>query len=242
MTPPAIAVGAGSMWSVRLICDLDGTLVDSYSGIKAALQEALAAVGGSAAEPLDRWIVGPPLDELLHRTIGHMDPTTIAKARQVFVEVYDHDACKQAEPFRGVQQMLEHLLAAGARLGLATNKRSIPTNAILDARGWRSMFMDVETVDSPPGYPRKKSDMLREIMRRDAATRSSPYYLGDTAADAVAAQEASVPFILAEWGAVLSTEPTAGFVASSPAAVLQYLTGAARTPPMSLLRNHFRGL
>ena len=228
MTPSAIERHKDSMRDVLLICDLDGTLVDSYSGIKAALQEALSAVDCSAAEPLDRWIVGPPLDELLRRAVGLTNPTTLAKARQVFVEFYDHAACKQSEPFCGVKDMLDNLMDRGVKLGLATNKRVKPTNAILKANGWQSIFIDVQAVDSKAGHARTKSEMLEDILRRNASAASSSFYLGDTLADAVAAEEVSVPFVLAAWGATPLSKAGASFVAASPGAVLPYLANASR--------------
>ena len=57
---------------------------------------------------------------------------------------------------------------------------------------------------------------------------SSSFYLGDTLADAVAAEEVSVPFVLAAWGATPLSKAGASFVAASPGAVLPYLANASR--------------
>lgn len=217
--------------NVLLICDLDGTLIDSYLGIREALQVALSAVGIPMAEPPGRWIVGPPLDELLHRAATGGDAATLARARQVFVDVYDRDTCKRATPFEGVNEMLKDLLAQGVRLGLATNKRLAPTTEILTSRDWHSIFTVVEAVDSRPGHPRRKADMLGDILRGHAVRPAAAYYLGDTEADAVAAQEAGIPFILAAWGVASPVGAGEAFVAHSPDAVSRYVSGAAHVHP-----------
>jgi hypothetical protein len=58
------------MHSPLLICDLDGTLVDSQPGILEALRQACFAVGIEPLRPLDGTLVGPPLDELLQNVTG----------------------------------------------------------------------------------------------------------------------------------------------------------------------------
>lgn len=231
MTPNLTKDCQESSRHVLLICDLDGTLIDSYLGIREALEFALSAVGIPMAEPPGRWIVGPPLDELLHRAAAGGDATTLARARQVFVDVYDRDTCKQATPFEGVDKMLEDLLAKGVRLGLATNKRLAPTTEILKSRGWLSIFAVVEAVDSRLGRPRRKADMLGDILRGRAVMPSSAYYLGDTEADSLAAQEARVPFILAGWGPVWPVGVGEAFVARSPDAVSRYVIEAPQVDP-----------
>jgi phosphoglycolate phosphatase len=208
-----------------LICDLDGTLVDSYPGIAEALLHASASVGVALRRPPDRSIVGPPLDELLRAAVGQVDAATFARLREAFVAAYDGGACRLATPFAGVPEMLDAVRAAGHVLALATNKRLAPTRAILDALGWTSLFAAVETVDSSPGGQRTKSRMLMEACAAVAAGRLRPVYLGDTAADVRAARDASIPCILATWG--YDTRPQAAdCVARTPATVIELLRRA----------------
>lgn len=182
-----------------LICDLDGTLVDSYPGIAEALLHASASVGVALRRPPDRSIVGPPLDELLRAAVGQVDAATFARLREAFVAAYDGGACRLAAPFAGVPEMLDAVRAAGHVLALATNKRLAPTRAILDALGWTSLFAAVETVDSRPVKTRDKAEMLVDI-RQDVPGPSMVIYLGDTADDLRAASVAEMPCILATWG------------------------------------------
>lgn len=217
------------MRNVFVIFDLDGTLIDSYEGIKAALEASLSAVGSTMAEPLDRWIVGPPLDDLLRRAMGNAIPTMLAKAREVFVDTYDRDACKRAEPFPGVHEMLEQLRIRGVELGLATNKRLRPTTAILESRGWQAMFTAVDAIDSKPGPTRTKTHMLKDMLFRRAASLNSAVYIGDTEADLLAARNADITFIHAAWDGPKPIGTEAAAVALSPGDVLRFVSDGPQT-------------
>jgi phosphoglycolate phosphatase len=181
-----------------LICDLDGTLVDSQPGILEALRQACFTAGIEPLRPLDGTLVGPPLDELLQSVTGLPAGDSLDRLRGAFTDIYDGGACRLTIPFTGVEQMLHAVIARGCGLALATNKRHIPTASILESLGWQSLFGVVETVDSRPPYSRSKARILRDIL--DASSPAAAAYLGDTAADVTAALEVSLPCILAGWG------------------------------------------
>jgi len=213
-----------------LICDLDGTLVDSYAGIRQALQGALAAMGLRPAEALGRWIVGPPLDDILTRTIGGREPQVLSRVRDLFKQSYDGGACRLAQAYEGVDAMLHDVLAAGGRLALATNKRRDPTTMILESCGWQDVFWVVETVDSQLGSYRAKSDMLVDILRRKRGGRSECFYLGDTPADASAARQVGIRFLHAAWGGGMDRVDGAVVNALDPATVSRFIRSGGGRP------------
>jgi phosphoglycolate phosphatase len=181
-----------------LICDLDGTLVDSHQGVAEAIRRTCCAVGIEPREPLDESLVGPPLDEVLRRVTGLCAANAIDRLRNIFIEAYDNVAVQLTVPFEGAEEMLRSVRARGYGLALATNKRHKPTVLILEALGWKNLFEIIEAVDSRTESPRPKSGMLRDIVA--ISSPPSAAYLGDTVADGTAAREASMPFLLAGWG------------------------------------------
>lgn len=201
-----------------LICDLDGTLVDSRPGIAETLRQACLAAGIEPRTPIDGSLIGPPLDELLTRVTGLAAGESLDRLRSIFIETYDGAGCRRTVPFVGVQGMLESLLARGVGLALATNKRQTPTRLILKARGWDRFFDVVETVDSRTPGLRPKSRMLRDIVGELSPSMAA--YLGDSAADVDAAREASLPCILAGWGYGECRGDMTTTVAAHPADVL----------------------
>jgi len=208
-----------------LICDLDGTLVDSFPGIAAALLRACTAVGIQPGKLPDRSMVGPPLDDLLRMVAGPTDDATLARLREEFVTAYDGEACRLSAPFPGIEDMLIAVRARGDTLALATNKRLAPTLAILDALGWRGFFPQVEAVDSRAGGPRTKARMLLDLCAEDVPSRRATVYLGDTEADVRAARAAGLPCILAAWGYATDARG-AERVARSPLSVIAWLDEA----------------
>lgn len=209
-----------------LICDLDGTLVDSFAGIAAAVRGACKAEGIEPQITIDRAIVGPPLDTMLRMVAGPVDPTALGRLRSAYIEFYDTEAYSLARPFQGVAALLTDVTAAGHVVTLATNKRLAPTRRILDACGWAATFAAVEAVDSRPGRSRTKAEMLIDA-RADVGPRGdSCFYLGDTDADVEAAREAGMPCIRAAWGPGVVIELAAEFLARSPEEVAQLLARA----------------
>jgi phosphoglycolate phosphatase len=187
-------------------------------------------MGLRPAEAIGRWIVGPPLDEILARAIGSREPDVLSRARQLFKETYDGGACRLALAYEGVDAMLHDVLAGGGRLVLATNKRLQPTAMILECRGWKDLFSAVETVDSRAGVARGKPEILADILR-EAANRSGSFYLGDTPADASAAVQVGIPFLYAAWGGGVDRVEGAAVHAQHPAAVAQIVfSGGGRSP------------
>jgi phosphoglycolate phosphatase len=188
------------MHSPLLICDLDGTLVDSQPGILEALRQACIAARIEPIRPLDGTLIGPPLEELLQSVTGLPAGEALDRLRVTFTDIYDGGACRLTVPFPGVDQMLASFRSRGIGLALATNKRQKPTTEILHALGWQDHFHPVETIDSRSPLKRSKAKMLHDILALDNRLPSSAAYLGDTAADVDASSEASLPCILAGWG------------------------------------------
>lgn len=208
-----------------LICDLDGTLIDSFAGIAEAVRFACESVGVGLPVPITRSLMGPPLDDLLRSIAGPVEPEVFARLREAFIEDYDRRACRLAVPFAGVSEMLKTVRSRGHALALATNKRLVPTKAILETLGWSSVFAKVETVDSRPGARRRKDQMLEAILQ-EWPGRAAVLYLGDTADDTRAAAAAKIPCILATWGQTGKVEGTAT-MAATPQDVTAYLEAAS---------------
>lgn len=210
-----------------LICDLDGTLVDSFPGIAAALRSACGTLGVMPAAPIDHRLVGPPLDDMLRAVSGTSDAPTLDQLRRAFVAAYDGGDCLLSSPFEGVDPMLALIRRRGYALALATNKRLGPTRCILEGLGWTDMFEFVETIDSRFGPNRKKATMLEDICRSTRCEPRNTFYLGDMEADVIAAKAAGTNFILAAWGGPApSTDARANdarVVAMNPMKVVEFL-------------------
>ena len=205
-----------------LICDLDGTLIDSSDGILKAMELAFTSSGFRLADRLTKNIIGPPLEETLSRLLRTADSSVIKRLKEAFVKIYDSEICELCHPFEGINEMLKATLEEGHVLALATNKRNVPTQKILKALHWQDYFGEVETSDLYSPKPQAKSTMLKNIVNRLPAFEQV-FYLGDTEADVLAAQEAGVSCLLAEWGYGELKNSTGCIGVANPKSLLKYL-------------------
>ncbi|MFC6063071.1 HAD hydrolase-like protein [Streptomyces ochraceiscleroticus] len=105
-----------------LLLDLDGTLVDSASGITAGVATALAALGVPVpdADTL-RSFVGPPMYQTFREVIG-LDEPTAQQALRLYRADYAEYGALASTVYDGVLALLEVLATAGLPMAVATSK------------------------------------------------------------------------------------------------------------------------
>jgi len=182
------------------IFDLDGTLVDSSSGILTSLSFAFAALNISPASALSSSLIGPPLNDTFQLLSPESDTKTLDKLIFKFKDHYDTSGFQQTNPFPGVEQMLLSLADADISLHIATNKRQRPTSQITEALGWTTLFEQVLSPDSfSPALPSKAAILTKLLVEANLDAKDC-LYIGDRLDDYNAALEVGISFALAEWG------------------------------------------
>lgn len=191
----------------EIIFDLDGTLIDSASGILAAFEGAFEACGLAPQQSLTAAIIGPPLMETLAKLAGTDDLPVLQPLAEAFKANYDEHGYRLTTIFPGVGEMLAELTARGYQLHIATNKRILPTRRILNHLAWEHYFSGVYALDAFDPPIKSKSRMLQEILTRRELNPQHTFYIGDRQEDGTAADANAMPFLLAVWG---YDEPNAG--------------------------------
>ncbi len=182
---------------MRIVFDLDGTLIDSAPDIHAAGNAVLEAEGLPPI-PYDqaRSFIGNGarlfIERMERASAGTTDPLRTERLRRLFAIHYERaHALTRAYP--GVPQALAALGAAGWRLGLCTNKPIAPTRAVLAHFRWTPLFATLVGGDSLPVMKPDPAPLLKAM----AALGEGPVvYVGDSEVDAATAQAAGVPFAL----------------------------------------------
>ena len=183
-----------------IIFDLDGTLVDSSSGILFSISEAFNESSRILSAPLTSELIGPPLGQTLRLLCPLAEEPELASLASSFKSHYDTMGFKRTIPFPGVDEMLQSLAKAEITLHIATNKRKRPTSQIVDLMGWSSLFDLVLSPDSVnPALP-SKAAILDKLLAEASLDAQDCLYIGDRLDDYNAAQEIGIPFALAEWG------------------------------------------
>ncbi len=182
-----------------LICDLDGTLVDSAPDLTSAVNDLLAeATRPPLSEAAVRRMVGDGVAKLVERALaasgGVPDARTLADYVARYLAFYEGRMTELTRPYTGAVETLSDLKSAGWRLAVCTNKPEAPSRHLLAALGLGGLFEavaggDTFTVRKPdPGHVQGVLDIL-------GAAPGDAVMLGDSLNDVLAARAAGLPVI-----------------------------------------------
>jgi phosphoglycolate phosphatase len=187
-----------------IIFDLDGTLIDSAPGILKGFELAFKSLNQPIRGSLSPDIIGPPMRETLERLLGYHDPIVLDQLINAFKLKYDSVGYRDSTVYPGIQALLEALHARGIDLYLATNKRHVPTQKIVDELGWRPFFKDALSFDSLQPA-RSKAAVIGHLIATHGLQKTRTCYVGDRHEDGLASDANSIAFMWAVWG--YGTEP-----------------------------------
>lgn len=193
-----LAIGA-------VLCDLDGTLLDTLPDLHAAVNAMLRDVGRPQLSP-----------ETVCSYVGRGIPNLVKRALAASLEVDDDSVPPQAalDSFRrhyarengrnvaiypGVIEGLEALKAAGFPLAVITNKATAFTVPLLEATGLAGYF---DVVVSGDLLPRAKPDPMPLIWAcgRFGVSPGDALFIGDSVNDFRAARAAGCHVFLLPYG------------------------------------------
>ncbi len=187
-----------------LLCDLDGTLIDSAPDLAAAVGELLARQG---RPPLTveviKTMIGDGVAKLVERafaaTGGTPSAAELAALVSRYMPLYESRMTELTRPYPGTIEALRALKDAGWRLAVCTNKPEAPSREIVAALGFGGLFEAVAGGDS---LPVRKPDPghLLGLLGRMGADPAAAIMLGDSQNDVLAAARAGLPAIVVAHG------------------------------------------
>ncbi|WP_079115691.1 HAD hydrolase-like protein, partial [Streptomyces hygroscopicus] len=148
-----------------LLLDLDGTLVDSASGIAASVTTALTRIGVPAPGPdALRDFVGPPMYQSFREVIG-LDEVTAQRALRLYRADYADRGVQDSTVYDGVPALLEELAAAGVPMAVATSKVEDQAIRITHHHGLTRHLLTVCGTSDAAARTTKR-EVIRECLRR----------------------------------------------------------------------------
>ena len=200
---PSSAVQPSVLESAVVLFDLDGTITDSASGIRAGFKRALAAIDQPEPdeELLDK-VVGPPMIDTF-RSMGIAEPD-VRKAIATYIDYYDAEGWADNAVFEGIEQVLADARDSGRRLAVATSKAEPFAIRILEHFGLDGYFEFIGGA-SLDGRRRAKSDVIAHTLRAMGTTASQAgtpdvLMIGDREHDVRGAAHWGIPCVFVEWG------------------------------------------
>lgn len=188
-----------------VLFDLDGTLIDSATGIAEAVNRTLVALGHACQdEAVVRGWIGDGARLLLHRALAHAgapmaDDPAFETAYALLMRHYGESLPLQARAYPGASETLQALRTRGARVALCTNKPERFITPLLDALDWSAMFDAVVGGDTLVERKPHPAPLLH-IAGSFGLHPSRCLMVGDSRTDADAAHAAGMPLVLVDYG------------------------------------------
>jgi phosphoglycolate phosphatase len=197
------------MTSPALVFDLDGTLVDTAPDLIGALNAVLVAEGRPTAKIDDvRHLVGHGayvmLDRAMQMTGDAVAPGRLPELVDAFVAHYRSHIAAESRPFPGVEATLEALQAAGARMGVLSNKPQELTDLLIPALGFTRFFRAIHGAGRLE-VVKPDARVFHHVIEEMGGKGSGAVMIGDSGTDVATARAAGVPSIVLTYG--YSPEP-----------------------------------
>lgn len=179
----------------NVIFDLDGTLIDSKASVLASLKFAFEHKGMLDID-YSKFVLGPPLAETIKKLAPFERDDSLQEIASLFKEYYDDIGYKESCLFEGVEDLLSDLQNSDKRIILVTNKRSYPTEKIIEMFPVFKVFQSSYSLDSFRPVKQCKSEVIASMLVKESIMPENSVYVGDTDADRVAAHLNLLDFVL----------------------------------------------
>ena len=184
--------------SVRIIFDLDGTIIDSAKSLSIVANKILENLGRSFVdEEKYKTFIGDGLRKQVERLLiwsGGIPSEGLDHYYKKFLEIYNEDPTSNLVPFPHVLDCIALLSKRNAKLAICTQKLTKPSIKILkklNIYNYFDQFAFGDTLRVRKPDPR----MINYIIQNDQP-ETSTVYVGDSEVDSETAKNAKVRFIL----------------------------------------------
>lgn len=184
------------------IFDLDGTLVESLSGLAEALNRTRAEQGEAPNTlPEVRSFIGDGMRMLLRRSFPEERfPTETLEALSDSFQAHYAEVWKDGtEPYEGISEMLQELHGMGVKLGVLSNKPHGFTVEIVEELFGRELMPLI--YGQREGVPKKPDpSALISLCEETGIAPEDVVYIGDSTVDLETAIGAQTKGIGVTWG------------------------------------------
>ena len=207
-----------------VIFDLDGTLMDTSSGILGAVRDTIKEHGmPELSEEQIRTFIGPPIQWSFEAQYG-ISKEQAQRMADTFRSLYSTKHLLGAVPYPGIYDLLKSINDRGLKSAIATYKREDYALSLLE------YFHFIDYTDIMFGGDNdgtlKKRDIIRKCIDTAGITDLNEVVMvGDTLHDANGAKELGIGFIGVSFGFGFHGEDAIGItqMAHSPEEVLLFI-------------------
>lgn len=177
-----------------VLFDLDGTVSESHPGIIASAKKALEEYGWDMPADFDyKQFIGPPICQSLMQFAG-MEEAQAEVCMKIYRRYYNAGEIFNTSLYPGMKALMEHLVAAGVKVCIATSKPQPMADQVIAHLGLTDLIFCNAGADTSD----KQSDkpgLITRCLRETGASKERTVMIGDTRFDADGAAVMGVDFI-----------------------------------------------
>ena len=185
---------------LSILLDLDGTLIDSQPGILASCNAAILALGHEPDPSLDlAAVIGPPMDEVMRHILTRYEDDRVTEAVSAYREHYGTIGLFGSTVYPEIPEAMDRLIALGAKLYVATSKRTVFAHRILDHLGLTGRLTGVFGSEAG-GALDEKTELIAHMLKHEGITPARCIMVGDRRYDVLGAHANNMHAIGVLWG------------------------------------------
>lgn len=189
---------------IRLaIFDLDGTILDTISGLVISVNKARANMGlNPQSDELIRSFIGRGAANLMLQSLARDNMASeenVERMMALFNSDYNGNCIEYTREYPGVMEMLNTLKENGFLLAVNSNKNDYPTQKLIKHFFGEEIFSAVSgRKDDIPRKPDPTGALI--LMDSLSCKREETVYIGDSDVDIETARNAGFMSLSAGWG------------------------------------------
>lgn len=183
-----------------IIFDMDGTILDTLRDLADSLNHALRK-NGLPQRSLEevRSFVGNGIRLLIERGVpAGTGPEAVDRVQGDFLKYYSLHKADKTGPYRGINELVSALRAAGLRTAVVSNKADAAVQAL--CRDYFPGMFDA-AVGEREGLSRKPApDPVFAVLKELAVKKDEALYVGDSEVDIETAENSGLDSAIVDWG------------------------------------------
>ncbi len=206
---------------ILLICDLDGTLIDSLEDIYLSAEKACKKLSLPVLSKTEvKSALGDGLGPFIERVLQPNSAEEFSHYRDVFLEIYQKNLIEHTKPFPGIEEVLNSLHKSNVLLAIASNKSEKLVKRIVEHFNWQNMFVGVIGGDTTSHKKPGPQPLMLARSMADLDAKHPALMVGDSPQDIEAAKAAHCKAIWASWGYRHEAPAGTDFVLGKPKELL----------------------
>ena len=185
-----------------LIFDLDGTLLDTITDIRSAINDSLKEMNIPFVYSKKdcHSLVGDGADNLVHRALKEYDNEENFKhLKSLYMPRYKEYQGLHTKPYNGIKPTLEYLKNKSFILCVCTNKPDELAHLVLAKFFGNNFFDDIRGIKENE-KPKPDPHNVIALMNKYSSSNVETLFIGDSLPDLLTANNANIELGLCTWG------------------------------------------